>query len=189
MLLNCGVGEDSWESLGLQGDQTSILKEISPNIHWTAWCWTETPILWPPDVKNWLTGKNSDAEKDWRQEEKGTTEEEIVGWHHRLDGHKFEQAMGVGDRQRSLACCSPWGRRESHRTEWLNWPEDRDKSFPGKESACHAGNLVSIPRSGRSPGEGNGNPLQYSCLENPMDKGAWWATVHGVAKSRTRLSD
>ena len=65
--------------------------------------------------------------------------------------------------------------------------------FPGgsevKASACNAGDLGSIPGSGRSPGEGNGNPLQYSCLENPMDRGAWWTTVHGVAKSRTQLSD
>ena len=65
--------------------------------------------------------------------------------------------------------------------------------FPGgsevKASACHAGDLGSIPGLGRSPGEGNGNPLQYSCLENPMDGGAWWATVHGVAKSQTRLSN
>ena len=59
----------------------------------------------------------------------------------------------------------------------------------GRESACSAGDLGSIPRSGISPGEGNGNPLQYTCLENPMDRGAWWATVHGVAKSQTRLSD
>ena len=59
----------------------------------------------------------------------------------------------------------------------------------GKESACNAGGLGLIPGLGRSPGEGNGNPLQYSCLENPMDGGAWWATVHGVAKSRTRLSN
>ena len=62
-------------------------------------------------------------------------------------------------------------------------------SSDGKASAYNAGDLGSIPESGRSPGEGNGNPLQYSCLENPMDRGAWWATVHGVAKSRTRLSD
>ena len=73
------------------------------------------------------------------------------------------------------------------------WPEVYFQSFPGgsdvKASACNAGDLGSIPGLGRSPGEGNGNPLQYSCLENPMDRGAWWATVHGVAKSRTRLSD
>ena len=76
----------------------------------------ETPILWPPDAKNWLTGKDPEAGKDWRQEEKGKTEDEMVWWHHWLDGHKFEEA-GQG----SLACCSPWGRKESNLTEWLNW--------------------------------------------------------------------
>ena len=80
----------------------------------------ETPILWPPDVKNWLIGKDSDAGKDWGQEEKGTTEDEVVGWHHRLDGHGFEQAQGVGDGQGSLGCCSPWGRKEVDTTERLN---------------------------------------------------------------------
>jgi len=81
----------------------------------------ETPILWPPDVKNWLLGKDPKAGKDWRQEEKGTTEDEMVGCHHWLDGHQFEQALGVGDGQGSLACCSPWGCKESDRTERLNW--------------------------------------------------------------------
>ena len=81
----------------------------------------EDPILQPPDVKNWLTGKGPDAGKDWRQEEKGTTEEEMVGWHHWLNGLEFEQASGVGDGQGSLVCCSPWGRKESDTTEWLNW--------------------------------------------------------------------
>ena len=78
------------------------------------------PILWPPDMKNWLTGKDPDAGKDWRQEEKGTTEDEMVGWHHQLDGHEFEQALEVGDGQKSLACCSLWGHKESETTEWLN---------------------------------------------------------------------
>ena len=76
----------------------------------------EAPILWPPDAKNWLTGKDPDAGKDWRQEEKGMTEDEMVGWHHWLDGHEFEQAPGVGDGQGSL-CCSPWGYKESDTTE------------------------------------------------------------------------
>ena len=67
----------------------------------------ETPIRWPPDLKNWLTGKDPDAGKDWDQEDKGMTEDEMVGWHYRLDGHEFEQAPGVGDGQGSLACCSP----------------------------------------------------------------------------------
>ena len=83
----------------------------------------ETPILWPPDAKNWLLGKDPDAGKDWRQEEKGTTEDEMVGWHHQLNGHEFEQALGVRDGQGGLACCSPWGRKESDRTERLNWTE------------------------------------------------------------------
>ena len=81
----------------------------------------ETPLFWPPDAKNWLTGKDPDAGKDWRQEEKGMTEDEMVGWHHQLDGHEFGWAPGVGDGQGSLACCSPWGRRESDMTERLNW--------------------------------------------------------------------
>ena len=69
----------------------------------------ETPILWPPDVKNWLIWKDPDAGKDWRQEKKGTTEDEMVGWRHRLNGHEFEQARGVGDEQGGLAWCIPWG--------------------------------------------------------------------------------
>ena len=80
----------------------------------------ETPILWPPDVTNWLTGKDPDAGEDWGQEEKGTTEDEMVGWHHLLDGHEFDQAPGVGEGQGSLACCSPWGHKELDPTEWLN---------------------------------------------------------------------
>jgi len=83
----------------------------------------DTSIVWPPDVKNWLIWKEPDAGKDWRQEEKGTTEDEIVEWHHRLDGHEFEQAPGLGDEQGSLACCSPWGCEELDMTEQLNWTE------------------------------------------------------------------
>ena len=89
----------------------------------------EAPILWSPDVKNWLTGKDPVARKDWGQEEKGTTEDEIVGWHHRLNGHEFEQAPGVGDGQGSLACCSPWGHKESDMTEQLNWTEGQNSSW------------------------------------------------------------
>jgi len=82
----------------------------------------EAPILWPPDVKNWLLGKDPDAGKDWRLK-KGMTEDEMVVWHHRLDGHYFEQAPGVGDGQGSLACCSPWGHKEWDTSEQLNWTE------------------------------------------------------------------
>ena len=100
MLLNCGIGEDSWESLRL--------KEIKP-VHSKgnqSWIFNgrtdteaETPILGPPDAKNWLTRKNPDSGKDWRQEEKGMTEGEMVRWHHQLNGHEFEQAPGVSDGQ------------------------------------------------------------------------------------------
>jgi len=81
----------------------------------------EAPILWLSNTKNWLVGKDPGVGKDWRQEEKGTTEDEMVGWHHRLNGHEFELTPGVGDGQGSLACCSPWGRRESDTTERMNW--------------------------------------------------------------------
>ena len=83
----------------------------------------ETPIFWPPDVKNWVIGKEPDAERDWRWEEKVVKENEMVGWHHRLNGHEFEQASGVGEGQGSLVCCSSWGFEESDTTEWLNWTE------------------------------------------------------------------
>ena len=82
----------------------------------------ETPIHWPPDAKKWLIGKDPDAGKDWRWE-KGTTENEMVEWHHQLDEHEFERALGVGDGQGGLACCSSWGCKESDTTERLNWTE------------------------------------------------------------------
>ena len=85
----------------------------------------ETPILWPPDAKNWLTGKDPDAGKDWGQKKKGTKEDEMVGWHHWLNGHEFEQAPGVGDGQGSLACCSPWGHKELDTTEQVNWTMEK----------------------------------------------------------------
>ena len=78
----------------------------------------EAPILWPPDVKSWLIGKDPDVGKGWRQEEKGTTEDEIVGQHHRLNGQGFEQALGVGDGQGSLACCSPQGHSQTQLSYW-----------------------------------------------------------------------
>ena len=94
----------------------SILKEISPEYHWKDWCWSWNSNIWPPDVKNWLIWKDPDAGKDWGQEEKGVTEDEMVGWYHRLNGHEFEQTSGDSEGQGSLACCSPWGREESDMT-------------------------------------------------------------------------
>ena len=80
----------------------------------------EASVLWPPDVKRQLIGKDLDAGKDWRQEEKGMTEDGLVGWHQWLDEHECGQALGV-EGQGSLACCSPWGHKELDMTEWLNW--------------------------------------------------------------------
>ena len=81
----------------------------------------ETPIHWPLVVMNWLIGKDHDVGKDWRQEEKGMIENEMVRWHHWLNGHEFEQAPRVGNGQGSLACCSTWGHKQPDTTEWLNW--------------------------------------------------------------------
>ena len=149
------------------------------NIHWGTDAEAETPILWPPDAKNWLIGKDPDAGKDWRQEEKGITEDEMVGWHHWLDGHEFEQTPGVSDGQESLVYCSPWAAKsQTGLSNWTDWLTDTIYGLPwwltGKESACSigdSGNTGSVPGMGRSPGEGNDNPLQYSCLGNLMDRG------------------
>ena len=96
----------------------------SPFINALAiWCAFFTPVLWPPHVKSWLIGRDSDAGRDWRQDEKGTTEDDMAGWHHRLDGHEFEWTLGDGDGQGGLAFCDLWGHKESDLTEWLNWTE------------------------------------------------------------------
>ena len=168
----------------------------------------ETPILWPPDWKKWLSGKDPDAGKDWRWEEKGTTENKMVGWHHQLDGHKFEHTPGFGAGQGSLACCSPWGHKESDMTKWLNLIKLKQYThipicrihthththththFPsissGKEPSCQC-RRHKRHRLGRSPIGGHGSLLQYYWLENPVDRKSWWATVHRVAKSQTQL--
>ena len=110
-----------WRRL-LRVPWTTILKEIQSCIFIRkADIEAEVPILWPSDAKSWLLGKDPDAGKDWRQEEKGMTEDEMVGWHHQLDWHEIEQAPGVGDGQGSLACCSPQSCKNSDKTEWLNW--------------------------------------------------------------------
>ena len=92
----------------------------------------ETPILWPLDVKKWFIGKEPDAGKDLRQEEKGTTEDEMVGWHHWLNGHEFEQDPGVDDGHGGLLCYSPWDHKESDTTERLNWTDWFKKKIKGK---------------------------------------------------------
>ena len=93
---------------------------------------SETPVLWPPHVKSWLIGKDSDAERDWGQEEKGTTEDELAGWHHWLDGCESEWTPGVGDGQEGLACCDSWGCKESDMTERLNWTEQIFVKYLGR---------------------------------------------------------
>ena len=101
----------------------SILKASILNIHWKDWCWSWSSNILAIWCEGPLTGKDPDAGKDWRQKEKRTSEDEMAEWHHWLNGHKFEQAPGVGDGQGSLACCSPWGCKESDTTEWLNWTD------------------------------------------------------------------
>ena len=221
----------------------------------------ETPVLWPPHAKSWLNGKDSDAGRDWGQEEKGTTEDEMAGWHHRLYGHEFEWTPGVGDGQGGPACCGSRGRKGLDTTERLHgteleWNMKADlegqkkvSGFTGtvtRESRKHEregssqdtrkplqrwlcrvelwgflclcpictwymcqnfvklstlnssqvvpvvkntranagdiGDASRIPGLGRSLGE-----RVFSCLENPMDIAAWWATVRRVAESQTRL--
>ena len=83
----------------------------------------ETPVLWPPDMRSWLIGKDPDDGKDWGQEEEGMTEDEMVGWHHQLDGHGFGWTLRVSDGQGDLVCCGSWGHKELDTTEWLNWTE------------------------------------------------------------------
>ena len=83
----------------------------------------ETPILWPPHANSWFIGKDPDAGRDWGQEEKGMTGDEIAGWHHQLDGRESEWTPGVGDGQGGLPCCDSWGCKESDITEWLNWTD------------------------------------------------------------------
>ena len=124
MLLNSGVGEDSWRVPWIaRRSNPSIVKEISLG------CSLERLMLklklqyFGPHTKNWLIGKDSDARRDWGQEEKGTTEDEKAKWHHRLDGREFDWTLGVGDGQRGLACCDSWGHKELDTTEWLNWTE------------------------------------------------------------------
>ena len=94
----------------------------------------ETTMLWPPDAKSWLIGKDPDAGKDWGQEEKGTTEDEMVGWHHQLNGHGFGWTPGVGDGQGGLAFCGSWGPKESDMTKWLNGTEADSILFKRKDT-------------------------------------------------------
>ena len=144
MVLNSGVWEDSRVFLDC--------KEIQP-IHPKgdqSWIFTgganaeaEAPILWPPNVKRRLIRKDPDAWKDWRQD-KGVTEDEVVGWHHWLNGYEFEQVLGVNEGQGNLACCSPWGRKESNLPEWLNNSYNL-RAVPTLQQKCWHLSVVGTP--------------------------------------------
>ena len=126
MLLNCGVGEDSWESLGLQRDPTSpFWRRSALGFLWKEWCWS-----WNSNTSATSCEELTHWKRLWCWEglgagEKGTTEDEMAGWHHWLDGREFERTLGVGDGQGGLACCNSWGHKESDMTEQLNWTELR----------------------------------------------------------------
>ena len=131
----------------------------------------ETPILWPPHVKSWLIGKDPDAGKDWGQEEKGMTEDEMAGWHHRLDGQEFGWTLGVGDGQGGLACWNSWGHKELDMTEWLNWIElNWEQSLAPKQQQHHYLKTC-----------------EFKCLgllSRPSDSlGEWGVGVGGIWKS------
>ena len=126
----------------------SKIRPVNPNGNqsWRTDAEAETPILWPFDVKSWLIGKDPDAWKYWAQEEKGTTEDEMLGWHHWLNGHEFGWTPGVGDGQGGLACCSSYGHKELDTTKWLNWTELKTVlchkcALHGSENESHWGIL------------------------------------------------
>ena len=117
---------NSWVTIFMSPLNCKEIKPINPkrNQSWKligrTYAKAEAPILWPPEAKSWLTEKDPDTGKDWRQEEKRMTEDETVGWHHQIDGHECEQTVGDSGGQRSLVCCSPWGCKDSDTTEWMH---------------------------------------------------------------------
>ena len=146
ILLNSGAGEGFWESLDLQE-----VKPVNPKGN-QPWIFirrmdAEALIFWRPDAKSWLTGKDPDAGKCWRQEENGMTQDEMVGWHHQQEGHEFEQAPGDDEGQGSLAGCSPWGHKESI---WLSNKSKRnhfEKAMYYSDSNCENNTVETTKRS------------------------------------------
>ena len=173
----------------------------------------ETPVLWPPHAKSWLIGKDSDARRDWGQEEKGTTEDEMAGWHpNSMDVNLGELRELVMDREAWHAAIHGVAKVRTQLSDWteLKWALLSEKAMATHSSSLawqipwteEPGRLQSMGSIGVGHdwetslslsciGEGNGNLLQYSCLEDPRDRGTWWAAVYGVAQSwtgRKRLS-
>ena len=184
-----------WESLGLQGDQPINPKGTQSWIFiGGADAEAEAPILWISDVKTWPLKETLMLGKIEGRRRRGW-QDEMVAWHHQLNGHEFKQAPGDGEGQGSLVCCRPWGWKESDTTEQLN----NKISLTGLQSGSLVKNLPastentgdegSFPGLVRSPGQGNGHSLKYSYLGNSMGNGAWQATIHGVAKSQIWLSN
>ena len=150
LMLGLMKSQQSWGNMIEQRVQE--IKTVNPKGNWSLIFIgrtddeAEAPIFWPPDAKSWLTGKDPDAGKDWRQEEKGTTEDEMVGWHHQPNGYESEQALGDGEDQGSLACCSPWGHKELDKIERLNNNKEHKvkcRSLGESNSACLLGTPLS----------------------------------------------
>ena len=166
--------------------EESISQWKFQNIHWRKWCWSWSSnilVTWCKEQTHWkilMLGEKEGRRRSGQQR---------MRW---LDGITNSMDMNLGNvgdsEQGSLECCSPRGHKQSDITEQQHKMMGFLGGSDGKESTCNAGNTSSIPILGRFPREGNGNPLLHSCLDNPMSRGAWWATVHGVTKNWTWLS-